>query len=332
VNVHRQRSSDAPSECLYPEEHAQTPSFAVLFWTCGCPRPNEASSDRPCVSWPYSSRTCPRGTLGCDVLHKDKPGLNDRAPRPPEARLACVTCQRHPADHSAAELAACRDAIVRANEARQKCVGGHLFNGDVCWRCLHNAGDPKDFHSLVHSCVETDSGRHRSVAVERSEPCPRCSSENCRAYHENGATCPRTGQAGPFERLVRAAQRVVGGDDETSLDELSAALEALPNETLRTDYPTPETWRADMDRIAEALGYPKGADYGDILGKIDELVRSAKALVADCRGGGVADHRRGSLGGGSLDDLEDALGDAPDPRPETPRTDEGMNTKERGSR
>ncbi len=40
------RASEASPKCLYPEEHAQTPSFAVRFWTCGCPRTPEAV--RPC--------------------------------------------------------------------------------------------------------------------------------------------------------------------------------------------------------------------------------------------------------------------------------------------
>ena len=35
-------------------------------------------------------------------------------------------------------------------------------------------------------------------------------------------------------------------------------------------------WREDMDRIAEAIGMSKGANYGDMLGQIDELVRDAK--------------------------------------------------------
>jgi hypothetical protein len=35
------RSERGPKQrpkCLYPKEHAQTPSFAVRFWTCGCRR------------------------------------------------------------------------------------------------------------------------------------------------------------------------------------------------------------------------------------------------------------------------------------------------------
>lgn len=44
------------------------------------------------------------------------------------------------------------------------------------------------------------------------------------------------------------------------------------------------TWRADVDRFALAVGYPAGSDYGDVLGKIDEIIRErdeARARVAE---------------------------------------------------
>lgn len=47
-----------------------------------------------------------------------------------------------------------------------------------------------------------------------------------------------------------------------------------------TLYKLTKQWRDDMDRIAIALGYPAGANYGDLLGKIDDIISDAKIAEA----------------------------------------------------
>jgi hypothetical protein len=57
---------------------------------------------------------------------------------------------------------------------------------------------------------------------------------------------------------------------EKETDRLRAEVERL-----RT------SWREDMDRIAAAVAYPPGANYGDILGKIDELRAENERLTRE---------------------------------------------------
>ena len=38
-----------------------------------------------------------------------------------------------------------------------------------------------------------------------------------------------------------------------------------------------------LERVAEAVGYPRGAHYGDVLGRIDEIVAERDRLRALCR-------------------------------------------------
>lgn len=87
----------------------------------------------------------------------------------------------------------------------------HFFNGDVCWRCLANFGDVKDFPPMTHHRAEDACDRGALYCVldhdrdpgdchdEDGKPakCIRCSSDTVSAYHENGARC--------------SAHRVAGG-------------------------------------------------------------------------------------------------------------------------
>jgi hypothetical protein len=69
------------------------------------------------------------------------------------------------------------------------------------------------------------------------------------------------------------AWRTQAADARQEYDRLRAENERLQAPAV--------SWCEDMDRIAAAVGYPPGSNYGDLLGKIDELRAENERLTRE---------------------------------------------------
>lgn len=122
-------------------------------------------------------------------------------------------------------------------------------------------------------------GRRHEVEARPAGPCPRCSSSTVRAYHENGAICPRSAEPehGSFVSVLESdldRVKVALGLDPTH-DGIAQVIAVLEK---RTETPV-RTYKAGVENALFEVQYEmhmSTPDLGRVVRRLQELLEKAE--------------------------------------------------------